>query len=150
MTTYYKDIIQPAKWINEPRKFDKTFWMELRFAGGFVMQPSRYSYPIDLEDGFHLIALWKYEHIKFMYTDIQSFDKYIFDRLEKLKSWACKSDLIQKFINNYNYRNDTELSIDEIFNKEYTTKEEFKKIMSSVTCAEWHKIDIEGDSYTGY
>ena len=148
---YYRNIIQPEFWKTQPLKFDHT----MNNGNEMMYIPVRTVYPLSLQNGYELLCLWKYEHLKFLYKSLflieedhnyeslKAFVQNIKTRLEFLKSQFEHSNLFSGL-------RPYEMIPNEFFDCDWTEQTRFREIMKSNTCTEWCKMNIEGYSYTGY
>lgn len=148
---YYKNLIQPKSWKAQPLKFDHT----MNNGNEMMYIPIRTVYPLSLQNGYELLCLWKYEHLKFLYEDLflmeedhsyeslKAFVQNIKARLAFLKS-QFEHAILFRGLKPY------EMTPNEFFDCDWTERVKFLEIMKSNTCTEWCKMDIKGDSYTGY
>jgi hypothetical protein len=148
---YYKNLIQPESWKAQPLKFDHT----MNNGNEMMYIPVRTVYPLSLQNGYELLCLWKYEHLKFLYEDLflmeedhsyeslKVFVQNIKTRMDFLKSQFEDAILFSRL-------KPYEMTPNEFFDCDWTELTKFRQIMKSNTCTEWCKMDVKGDSYTGY
>jgi hypothetical protein len=148
---YYKNIIQPNSWKDQPLKFDHT----MNNGNEMMYIPVRTVYPLSLQNGYELLCLWKYEHLKFLYEDLflleedhsyeslKVFVQNIKARMDFLKSQFEYAHLFSRL-------RPYEMTPNDFFDCDWTERTKFREIMQSNTCTEWRKMDVKGDSYTGY
>lgn len=151
----WKSIIQPEIWEHEPRKFDHTMFQEICFLGGFGIRSVRFIYPLSVEDGVALISLWQFEHLNFMHKDINlhmdidyfALDWMTYDGIDEMLS-KLKKRFEETEIFKYMIDRDFEDKIN-IFS-DLSEQKIFAKLMRSITCSDWNKMTIDGESYGGY